>query len=98
MGRRRFEHLVVELSVAVGRVIPRYALWLKLGELGWNPEGLSRMAVISFYDGHLQQFLDECGASLSARKARRLRRTLERFDPAQPTPYEHMERFGSSRS
>jgi len=98
VGRRRFEHLVVELSVAVGQVIPRYALWLKLGELGWDPEELSRRAVMSFYDGHLQQFVKDCGASLPARKARRLRRTLERFDPAQLTPYEHMQRFGSSRS
>jgi len=98
VGRRRFEHLVVELSVAVGQVIPRYALWLKLGELGWDPEALSRRAVMSFCDEHLQQFVNDCGASLTARKARRLRRTLERFDPAQLTPYEHMQRFGSSRS
>jgi hypothetical protein len=97
VGRRRFEHLVVELSVAVDQEIPRYALWLRLGELGWNPEALSRRAVMSFCDEHLQRFLDECGASLTPRRARRLRRTLDRFDPSQLTPYEHMERFGSSR-
>jgi hypothetical protein len=97
VGRRRFEHLVVELSVAVGQVIPRYALWLKLGELGWDPEALSRRAVMSFFDEHLQQFVNDCGASLTAREARRLRRTLERFNPAQLTPYEHMQRLGSSR-
>ena len=83
VGRRRFEHLVVELSVAVGRLIPRYALWLTLGELGWNPEALSREAVMSFCDEHLEQFLNDHSMSLAPRKARRLRRCLERFDPAQ---------------
>lgn len=98
MRRRRFEHLVLELSVAVGRQIPRYALWLRLGELGWNPEALSRRAVMRFCDEHLLQFLEECGATLTARKARRLRRKLERFDPRHPGPCGHMERFGNARS
>lgn len=98
MGRRRFEHLVVELSVAIGGPIPRYALWLRLGELGWNPEALSHRAVMSFYDEHLQDFLHDCGATLTARKARRLRRSLKRFDPRHLSPYEQMERFGSARN
>ena len=98
MGRRRFEHLIVELSVAIGRQIPRYALWLRLGELGWHPEELSHRAMMAFHDEHLQDFLNDHGATLTARNGRRLRRSLARFDPRHLTPYEHMERFGSARS
>ena len=48
MGRRRFDHLHSELSVAVGRLVSRYALWLQLRELGWDPEGLSRSQAVVF--------------------------------------------------
>lgn len=93
MGRRRFSHLHTELSLAVGQVVPRYALWLDLAERGWNPERLTRAAVIAFSDHHLHRFLAAQRLSLSARAARRLRRALMRFDPLQPTPEERMERL-----
>ncbi len=93
MERRRFEHLVVELSVAVGKLIPRYALWLLLQELGFDPILLSPNQVIKFYDAHLEQFLAEHGLSLEPREARKLRGRLTKFDPRYPTPYETMERL-----
>ena len=34
MERRRFDHLFLELSVALGALAPRYALWLRIHEFG----------------------------------------------------------------
>jgi len=96
MARRRFDHLVVEISVAVSRVIPRYALWLRLGELGTPPEHLARTAALTFCDEHLEDFLEEQGLSISPRAMRRLRQAILRFDARQPTPYEWMQRVGNA--
>ena len=97
MERRRFNHLVVELSVAVGRVVPRYALWLRLGELDWNPDSLTTEQALAFVDEHLGSFLDEHSLSLPQREAKGLRKQLARFDPRYPTPYEVMQRLGATR-
>ena len=48
MQRRRFDHLTVEISLAVDRNLPRYPLWLALKELGLEPEGLTREAAARF--------------------------------------------------
>ena len=96
MGRRRFKHLHTELSVAVGELVPRYALWRYLEARGWAPEGLTRDAVLSFQRGHLAAFLEEQRLTLSARSERRLTRSLERFDPHRATPEETLERFASA--
>ena len=93
MGRRRFEHLHSELSVAAGRLIPRYALWLHLHGLGRDPENLSREGVLSFARGPMEGFLADHGIHLSPRVERRLMRSLERFDPRHDTPSEVMERL-----
>ena len=98
MERRRFDHLVVELSVAVGRVVPRYALWLRLGELDWNPDSLTRDQVLGFIDEHVAAFLDEHALTLPPREAKRLRKLLVRYDPRYPTPYETMQRLGATRT
>ena len=96
MGRRRFDHLIAELSVALGRLVPRYALWLRMHELGWDPERLAATQATAFVDGHLDAFLAQSGDSLTARAQKRLSRSVERFDPLQPTPYETMERLGGA--
>ncbi len=98
MGRRRFEHLVAELSVAIGQVVPRYALWLQLRELGWMPEHLTREAVIAFHDVHLARFLSDHRLVITPRAERKLRRSLRRFDSRHPTPYERMESTGTRRA
>ena len=90
MGRRRFDHLVVELSLATGHMIPRYDLWLDLHENGRNPEHLTRRAVLEFCEGPLAAFLAARGLLLAPRAARRLRRAVDRFDPSLPTPDEHL--------
>ena len=92
-GRRRFDHLVAELSVAIGARLPRYALWLRLHEHGWNPDRLSREQAIAFCGPPLSSFLATRGLRLRAGRQRRLRREMERYDPAIPTPCERIERF-----
>lgn len=93
MGRRRFDHLYVEASVAVGRRLPRYELWLALHERGADPEALSRRDAVAFCREALAGFARERGCELRPRAARRLERELSRFDPAHPTPYERFGRF-----
>lgn len=95
MGRRRFDHLVVELSVALERRVPRYALWLELHERGVDPEQLGREDAIAFCREGLEAFLAARGWALGRRARRRLEREIARFQPALPTPYERMERFGA---
>jgi len=97
MGRRRFGHLHTELSVAVGVIVSRWALWLRLEELGWPPERLTREAVLAFERDHVDAFLAERRLSLAPRAARRLARTLARFEPARPTPEEVMTRLDTAR-
>ena len=94
MDRRRFDHLYEELSVTLGELAPRYALWLRIGELGMAPDGLSRSDAVRFCQRHLPSFLDEHGLCLAPRQARRLAVTVERFDPRHLTPYQHMARLG----
>lgn len=94
MDRRRFDHLYQELSVELGQLAPRYALWLHISELGMEPEGLSRSQAVRFCDRYLDVFLDDHGLSLPPRRARRLARAVGVFDPLHVTPYEHMARLG----
>lgn len=92
--RRGFDHLHAELSVQVGRLVPRYALWLRLAELGLDPERLSRAGALAFCRLHLGAFLREHGLALGAREAQRLWRAVARLDPAHPAPHERFERLG----
>lgn len=86
MARSRFDHLAVEVSVAVGERIPRYPLWLRIHDAGEDPEALTRDAAVAFCEGPLLHFLVDHGFWLSARSRRRLVRAVERFDPTRPTP------------
>jgi hypothetical protein len=88
VSRRRFEHLMIEISLAVGVRINRYALWLALHEQGMDPETLSREDALRFCDEPLWIFLAERGLELAAKPRRRLLREVARFDPSQPTPEE----------
>jgi hypothetical protein len=86
--RRRFDHLWAELSVELGRLVPRYPLWLALHEFGLDPERLAVQDLLRFWDGPLPAFLRAHGLFLPPRRARSLRRRVARFDPSLPTPYE----------
>ena len=56
-GRRCFDHMHAEISVALGRVLPRYALWMHLKDLGLDPDALTRDAATRFCEGHLDGLL-----------------------------------------
>ena len=88
--RRRFEHLFVQLSVALGELAPRYALWLQIAEAGWDPETLNRDAIAAFCEQDLADFLTEHGLELAPRRFRRLVRAVSRFDASQPTADEQL--------
>jgi hypothetical protein len=88
--RRRFEHLYVELCLALGELAPRYALWLHMGESGCEPDTLERDAVVRFCSDDLEPFLFQHGLALTPRKLRRLVRSVSRFDPSQATPEERL--------
>ena len=88
MRRRRFDHLFEEISVQIGRLAPRYALWLRLGELGMDADALSREEVVRFCRDHLEPFLREHDLVLAPRQARDLLRSVARHDPALRTPAE----------
>ncbi len=92
-GRRRFDHLVTELSVAIGAKIPRYDLWLRIHEYGWNPDQLTRGEAVSFCGVPLSSFLATRGLRLRASRQRQLKREMQRFDPSMPTPYQRVERL-----
>jgi hypothetical protein len=94
VDRRRFDHLYEELSVALGQLVPRYALWLHMAEVGLDPERLSRVDATRFCRDHLAGLLASQRLILPERQARRLGRRMARFDPCHPTPYEHMARLG----
>lgn len=88
--RRGFDLLFTELSMAVGSLIPRYPLWLRLHALGFDPERLDRASVMAFCGEPLEAFLFEYGVSLPKRELLRVRRRVSNFDPDVPTPYERM--------
>ena len=94
-GRRGFNHLVEEISVAVGRRVPRYPLWLRVRAHGFDPEQLDRASAIAFCEAPLELFLGEYGMRLPTHKLLRVRRSVRRFDPDYPTPYERMATFDS---
>ena len=88
MRRRRFDHLYEELSVRLGRLAPRYALWLRLRELGADPEALSRADALRFSEHDLPHFLAEHGLALGPAALRSLVRAVARHDPRVRTPAE----------
>lgn len=88
LGRRRFDNLHIELSVALRVAVSRFGLWMELHECNLDPEHLTQEGAMAFCDGPLESYLHSCGLSLSPRQLRRLSRKIERFDPTVATPYE----------
>lgn len=95
-GRRRFDHLVVEISLAVGAAVPRFPLWVALRERGADPERLSRAEAVTFCAEGLEPFLRDRALALPpSRVRRRLARRVERFDARYPTPEERLQALTS---
>lgn len=91
-GRRRFDHLVVEVSLAVGAAVPRFPLWVALREHGADPERLSRAEALTFCEEGLEPFLEGHALGVPSERARRrLTRRIGRFDARYPTPEERLQ-------
>ncbi len=88
MSRRRFDHLVAEISVAAGVRIPRYELWLWIHQHGCNPEAMTARTSVAFCGRPLARFLAERDLELSPRARRRLLRAVSRYNPDVPSPEE----------
>lgn len=93
MSRRRFDHFYVELSVAAGARLPRYALWMDFLEHGSDPEDLSAAQVLAWLDDAMDGFLGPHGFAVAGRRRHRLRRAMAHFDPAVATPEERIASF-----
>jgi hypothetical protein len=96
VSRRCFDHFHAELSVEIGKLVPRYALWLRMQEVGLGPTDLSPSQALRFMETDLDAFLATEGLDLAERRKRRLIRRMHRFDPRRPTPYETMQRLFSA--
>ena len=91
--RRGFEHLYAEISVGLGHLAPRYALWLRLRELEIDPERLTWAEALAFCRSDLDGFLREHGLALSPRALARVTRAVARRDPELPSPAEWAARL-----
>lgn len=92
MHRRYFEHVYAEICVAVNLRIPRYDLWLLLGDDDGTADELTLPQARYFVENHLSAVLAESGGSISDRARRRLEKSILQFDPHHPTPEEWLTR------
>jgi len=90
--RRGFDRLFAEISVSVGQIVPRFALWLRIHEHGLHPDRLTRAQAQAFCREALPRFLLEHGIELDAGAQRRLERALRCFDPRRPAPEDWLAR------
>jgi hypothetical protein len=93
MGRRRFDRLVQELSVALDRWVARYPLWQAAHAAGYDPERWTAPEVERFCLLVLPGWLRRNGYALSEPRLAKIARTLARFDPSYLTPEEHFARL-----
>jgi hypothetical protein len=93
MGRRRFDRLVVELSLALERGVPRFSLWHAVHAAGLDPELWSGADAQRFCTIELPRWLRQHGFALAEPRLQRLARTMARFDPSRLTPEEHFARL-----
>jgi hypothetical protein len=93
MGRRRFDRLLQELSVALDRWVARYPLWQAVHAAGFDPERWTGPEVERFCLLELPRWLRNNGYSMSETRVVKIARTLARFDPSYLTPEEHFARL-----
>ena len=94
MKRRRFDHLVAELSVALDRWVARYALWQAVKEAGYDPESWTGTEAERFCASELPRWLRRNGHALPEARLLRVARSVARLDPTRLTPEEHFARLG----
>lgn len=91
MGRRVFNRLVVEVSLAVGHFISRYALWVYMHEHDFDPEQMTSKDAARFCGVPLRRFLAEQGVRLDPGGLQRLERQIRRINPYRADPYDRVE-------
>lgn len=91
MGRRVFNRLVVEISLAVRHCVSRRALWVYLHELGVDPAQMSAKDAAALCGPPLRRFLAAQGIRLEPAELHKLELQLRRINPYRPDPYDRLE-------
>ncbi len=91
MGRRVFNRLVIEISLAVGYYVSRYALWVYMHELEIDPEQMTAQDVRGFCGPRLRRFLAAQGIRLEPGELHKLERQIRGINPYRPDPYDRIE-------
>jgi hypothetical protein len=91
MGRRVFNRLVIEISLAVGYYVSRYALWVYMHELEIDPEQMTAQDVRGFCGPHLRRFLAAQGILLEPGELRKLERQIREINPYRADPFDRID-------
>jgi hypothetical protein len=91
MGRKVFNRLVIEISLAAGHFISRYGLWMYLHELDVDPEQMTVEEAAALCGMPLRRFLASQGIRLEPEGLERLERQIRRINPYRSDPYDRLE-------
>lgn len=91
MGRRVFNRLVIEISLAVRHCVSRYALWVYLHELDVDPEQMTAKDAAEFCGIRLRRYLATQGIRLEPSELLRLERQIRGINPYRPDPYDRID-------
>jgi hypothetical protein len=91
MGRRVFNRLVIEISLAVGHCISRYALWMYVHELDLDPEEMTAQDAAGLCGLPLRRFLAAQAIRLEPGELRRLESRIRKINPYRADPYDRVD-------
>jgi hypothetical protein len=91
MGRRIFNRMVIEISLAVGHCVSRRALWVLMRERQVDPDQMAGEDVVAFCGLPLRRFLASQGLHLRPLELQRLERQLRGINPYRPDPYDRVD-------
>jgi len=91
MGRRIFNRMLIEISLAAGHCVSRHALWMWMHERKVDPEQMTGDEVDAFCGLSLRRFLASQDVRLDAEELRHLERQLRGINPYRPDPYDRIE-------
>jgi hypothetical protein len=91
MGRRVFNRLVIEISLAVGHFISRYALWMYVHELDLDPEEMTAQDAAALCGVPLRRFLATQAIRLEPGELRRLESRIRKINPYRADPYDRVD-------
>ena len=91
MGRRVFNRMLIEISLAVGHCVSRHELWMLMHKLGVDPEQMTGAEVAAFCGLPVRRFLASQGLRLDPLEIQKLERQLRQINPYRPDPYDRVE-------